>query len=245
MSLGIDPISTTKKICNFNCTYCQLGCVGQADVVVDRQVFVPATVIMEELKAIESDVAIDYFTFSGNGEPTLASNLGEMINRVRALRLGKVAVITNGTLLGCKDVQADFSGVDLVLVKLEAGDERVFQALNRPAPGITFSSTVEGIKAFKGTFKGRFALQIMFVEANKAQASKIASLVREIGPDEVQLNTPLRPNAQKPLSLGEMSVIKDQFTGLHVRMVYEEEKKEYHPIDDQQTIRRHGQYKQA
>jgi wyosine [tRNA(Phe)-imidazoG37] synthetase (radical SAM superfamily) len=245
MSLGIDPISTTKKICNFNCTYCQLGCVGQADAVVGRQVFVPTVDIIEELKVFATDVAIDHLTFSGNGEPTLAANLGEMIQAVRSVRSEKVAVITNGTLLGSKDVQADLRGVDLVLVKLEAADEATFQALNRPAAGITWASTVAGIKAFKATFEGRFVLQIMFVEANKAQASKLAALAREIGADEVQLNTPLRPNADKPLSVSEMKAIKDQFAGSNVRMVYEEEKKEYHPVDDKQTMRRHGQYKQV
>ncbi|MBF0331275.1 MAG: radical SAM protein [Candidatus Omnitrophica bacterium] len=245
MSLGLDPISTHKKVCSFNCTYCQLGCAEQADAIAGRQVFVATSDLIEEIKLLESEVRIDYLTFSGNGEPTLAANLGEMITAVRSVRPEKVAVITNGTLLGRKDVQADLKGVDLVLVKLEAADERVFQALNRPAAGITWRSTLDGIKAFKGTFKGRFALQIMFVEANKAQASKLAALAREIGADEIQLNTPLRPNAEKPLSLLEMTAIKDQFAGLNVRMVYEEEKKDYHPFDDQQTIRRHGQYKQA
>ena len=243
MSLGIDPISTVKKICNFNCSYCQLGCTGAADVVAVRRVFVPTADIIEDIKALDTSLPIDYLTFSGNGEPTLAANLGDMIREVQRLRSEKIAVITNGTLLGHKDVQSDLRTADLVLVKLEAADEGVFQALNRPAPGISLAATLAGIKAFKAMFEGRFALQIMFVEANKAQALQLAALARELDPDEVQLNTPLRPNDQKPLSPADMSVIKGHFSGLKVRMVYEEEKKEYHPFDDQQTVRRHGRYK--
>jgi wyosine [tRNA(Phe)-imidazoG37] synthetase (radical SAM superfamily) len=243
MSLGLDPISITQKVCNFNCTYCQLGCLGKADAVAERRVFVSTTDILEDLKSLNTDVPIDYVTFSGNGEPTLAANLGEMIQAVKAIRSEKVAVITNGTLLGRKDVQDDLHAVDLILVKLEAADEATFQAVNRPADGVTLASVVDGIKAFKRTFKGRFVLQIMFVEKNKFQAGAIARLAAQIGADEVQINTPLRKSMVKPLSSADMAELKTFFAGQNVRSVYEEEKKEYHPFDDQATARRHGEFK--
>ena len=243
MSLGLDPISITQKICNFNCTYCQLGCLGHADAVVERRVFIPTLEIAQELKALSTDVVIDHITFSGNGEPTLAANLGEMIQAVKALRPEKIAVITNGTLLGRKDVQADLHAADLVLVKLEAADEATFQAMNRPAPGVTLASVVDGIKAFRRVFKGRFALQIMFIEKNKSQAGAIARWTKEIGADEVQINTPLRKSFEKPLSPVEMAALKGFFAGQNVRSVYEEEKKEYHPFDEKATAARHGQFK--
>jgi wyosine [tRNA(Phe)-imidazoG37] synthetase (radical SAM superfamily) len=243
MSLGLDPISTIQKICNFNCTYCQLGCSSTARVEAERRVFISTAALLEELKAWDTDIAIDYVTFSGNGEPTLAANLGEMIRAVKAVRQEKVAVITNGTLLGRKDVQDDLCAVDLILVKLEAADEATFQAVNRPAPGITLASVVDGIKDFKRTFQGRFGIQVMFVDKNNFQAQAIARLVGDIGADEVQINTPLRKNSDKPLSPEEMAVLKTFFAGQNVRSVYEEEKKEYHPFDDQATARRHGQFK--
>ena len=243
MSLGLDPISTAQKICNFNCTYCQLGCLGAADAVAERRVFIPTAEIVRELKALDTDVAIDYVTFSGNGEPTLAANLGEMIQAVKALRSEKVAVITNATLLGRKDVQADLHAADLVLAKLEAADEAMFQEINHPAKGVTLASVVDGIKAFKRLFKGRFVLQIMFIEKNKSQAKAIARLAADIGADEVQINTPLRKSFEKPLSPAQMAELKTFFAGQNVRSVYEEEKKEYQPFDDQATARRHGEFK--
>ena len=243
MSLGIDPISTRQKICNFNCTYCQLGCLGSADAVAERRVFVSTMDVAQELKALHTDIGMDHVTFSGNGEPTLAANLGEMVQAVKAIRAEKIAVITNGTLLGRKDVQADLRGVDLVLVKLEAADEAVFQAMNRPAPGVTLSSVVDGIKAFKKVFQGRLVLQIMFIEKNRAQAGAIARLAAEIGADEVQINTPLRKSFEKPLSPADMAALKVFFAGQNVRSVYEEDKKEYQPLDEQATVRRHGQFK--
>ncbi len=240
MSLGIDPISTNSRICNYNCTYCQLGQAVGAVCTGERRIFIATGDIVTEIKTLDTGVAIDHLTFSGNGEPTLALNLGEMLRAVRAVRPEKTAVITNGTLLGRGDVQADLAGADLVLVKLDAADEAVFQAVNRPAPGLTLKGVVAGIKAFRHTFKGRFALQMMLIGKNKEQAPGMARLAREIGADEVQLNTPLRPNPEKPLTPAEMASIKTCFAGLHVRSIYEEEQKPYHPIDLQATERRHG-----
>ncbi len=243
MSLGVDPISSVTKICNLNCTYCQLGCsAGVADGS-ERRVYVPASEIAGELEALDEDVRVDYVTFSGNGEPTLASNLGQMIREARRLRPWKIAVITNGTLLGRKDLQADLGGADLVLVKLEASDEDTFQALNRPSAGITYAGVVEGIRDFRRGFKGRMALQVMFIEKNKDQGEAIARLSADLGADEVQLNTPLRPCAEKPLTPYQMVVLKKCFAGQNVRSVYEEEKKDFLPFDDEATKRRHGQFK--
>jgi wyosine [tRNA(Phe)-imidazoG37] synthetase (radical SAM superfamily) len=243
MSLGVDPISTSRKVCNFNCTYCQLGCSGMADTVNERRVFIPVHDVIDEIRAVDPATLIDYITFSGNGEPTLAANLGEMIIAAKALRGQRTAVITNGALLGQKDVQADLAGADLVLVKLEAADELIFQALNRPAQGITFASLVSGIKAFRSVYKGRFALQIMFVDSNRAQADDIARLARSIGADEVQLNTPLRPSPERPLSPREMADIGVCFAGQNVRSVYDEDKKAYEPFDAAATARRHGKFR--
>lgn len=243
MSLGIDPVSSVNKVCNLNCTYCQLGCSGPVADAAERRVYVSTQEIVEELKTLDEDVRVDHMTFSGNGEPTLAANIGDMIRGVARLRRSKVAVITNGTLLGRKDVQADLAVADLVVVKLEAADEEMFQAMNRPAAGITYAGVLEGIRDFRRGFKGRMALQVMFVEKNKDQGEAIARLTAGLAADEVQLNTPLRPCAEKPLTPYQMVVLKKYFSGQHVRSVYEEEKKAYLPFDDEATMRRHGQFK--
>ncbi len=85
----------------------------------------------------------------------------------------------------------------------------------------------------------------MFSEANKAYAADLARLAININPDEVQLNTPLRPSPVKPLSLDEMAEIKTHFVEarLRVRSVYEEEKKQYSPFDDRATEKRHGRFR--
>ena len=72
-----------------------------------REIFVPTEALIHELRSLP-DVSVDYITFAGNGEPTLAKNLGEMILALRALNKGKIAVITNSALIDHDDVQADF-----------------------------------------------------------------------------------------------------------------------------------------
>lgn len=240
-SLGIDPLNTSTKNCNFDCSYCQLGRFEALPS--ERRVFVPASWIVEEVKALPAGCQIDYLTFSGNGEPTLASNLGEMIQALRDVRPEKVAVITNATLIMRRDVQKDLRMADLVLVKMDAADQETFEAMNHPAKGVLLADIIKGIKDFRKTFEGRLALQIMFVESNKAQAPQMAALAREINADEIQINTPLRPSAVKPLSEGEMAQIKKHFDGMNVRCVYDEERKAYQPFDDSSTEKRHGRFK--
>lgn len=245
-SLGIDPLLTQQKFCDYDCSYCQLG--AGAGLSFERKVFVPAEEIAAEIQDLPEDCRVDYFTFSGNGEPTLAANLGDMIRAVKACRppgAAKVAVITNASTIMRPDVQADLRLADLVLCKIDAPDQKVFEQMNRPAPGLRLEDIISGIKSFRKDFRGRLAVQVMFTEANQAYAAELAQIARDIGPDEVQLNTPLRPSPVRPLRPEEMAALKRPFTaaGLRVRSVYEEEKKAYEPFDDQATEKRHGRFK--
>lgn len=243
MSLGIDPLNTTSKHCNFECAYCQLGMA--APVSSQRAFFVSEEAVLDEVRALPADVQIDYFTFSGNGEPTLATNLGRIIEALKAsFPAIKVAVITNATTIGRLDVQADLLKADLVLFKIEAATQAVFEKINRPVKGIFLKDIIAGIKAFKVLYGGKLALQIMLTDINKAEVADLARIARDIAPDEVQLNTPLRPSPVKPLDEAEMARLKVYFTAesLNVLSVYEEEKKEYTPFDALSTRKRHGVY---
>jgi wyosine [tRNA(Phe)-imidazoG37] synthetase (radical SAM superfamily) len=236
-SLGIDPLSEKEKICTFDCVYCQLG---KTKVFTDeRKVFVLAERIIEEIQSLP-DVPIDYITFSGRGEPTLAKNLGQMIREVRKVRSEKIAVITNSTLLNRKDVREDLLLADFVLAKLDAGGQEVFERINRPFEKIPFTSVLEGIRNFKNIFEGKLALQIMFIKENEKYASDIARIAREINPDEVEINTPLRPCGVEPLSETALNDVMALFTGLRCVSVYEAEKKKVETISDEDTLIRRG-----
>ena len=242
MSLGIDPLTPSgkRKICNFDCPYCQLG--RTAKFYTQREDFVSVETILTEVKAMPP-MRIDCYTFSGRGEPTLAKNLGAMIRAVREAAGGKIAVITNAGLIDRPDVQEDLFLADWVLAKLDAADQASFQAVDIPAKGIEFQRIVEGIKAFKKKFKGKLALQVMFVEENKRRAPEIARIAREINADEVQVNTPLRPGAMMPLAPEELKRVLTHFQGMNAVSVYESGRKTVEPLDERATILRHGNFR--
>lgn len=242
-SLGIDPLTTDKKFCSYNCVYCQLGRTDY--LCFERRVFVPTSAVIEEVKALPADCQIDHLTFSGNGEPTLASNLGDMILALKKVRSEKVAIITNSSTVMKPDVRADLCLADLVLFKVDAPNQEIFEKVSGAPAVLKLKDIIEGIRLFKKTYQGKLAVQVMMTDDNKACAVELAQLVRTIGPDEVQLNTPLRPNPMRPLSEDEMAGIKKPFVelGLNVLSVYEEEKKSYSPFDDQATEKRHGRFK--
>jgi len=239
MSLGIDPISTEAKGCSFDCAYCQLG--PNPKLSVEREEFVKTQDVVEEIKALPP-VKIDYITFSGRGEPTLASNLGEMIRGIKQVRQEKIAVITNATLMNRKEVQDDLALSDFVLAKLDAHNQDMFEKVNNPAKGLQLQDIIEGIKTFKKNFKGKLALQMMFVEGNQKFAKEMANIAQTIYPDEIQINTPLRPSAVAPLSEEKMFEIKKIFSGLPVISVYDAEKEEVEPLDVDDTRKRHGDF---
>ena len=240
-SLGVDPLSQTDKTCTFDCSYCQ---IGETKIFHSgRKVFISTEAIAKEIKTLPKNVKIDYITFSGNGEPTLAKNLGDIIKRVRKIRKEKIAVITNASLIDKSDVQDDLLLADFVLLKLDANAEDLFRDINRPDPGIRFGDVIKGIKRFSEIYRGRLALQIMFTEKNKSYAEEIARTAKKLGIKEIQLNTPLRECPEKPLPKPEMDIIKKYFNGMSVNYVYWAKRKTVKSMDKDDAEKRHGRNK--
>ena len=235
-SLGIDLLSTSGKTCNFNCIYCQLG--DTIHVLTEPEEFVSLEQLAREIESAKKMEA-DYATFSGMGEPTLASNLGKAINLVKSVLDLPVAVLTNSSLMFRADVRQQLVHADVVVAKLDAPNDGLFHRVNRPAFGLHFDQLAEGIKRFRDEYKGKLALQMMFVEANRDSASEMAVVVHGISPDEVQINTPLRPCGVKPLPPGDIATIQREFSELeNVVTVYEAPKHEIVPFDLAETLRR-------
>ncbi len=235
-SLGIDMVSTRGKTCSFDCIYCQLGKTRYP--FGGRREFVPLSVLEDQLKGL-GPIDADYVTFSGMAEPTLASNLGEAISLVKSVLPIPVAVLTNASLMLRHDVRSDLLRADKVVAKVDAPNEEVFQEINSPVVPISFSEVLLGIRRFREEFGGRLALQMMFVEANRGLARKMAELVRALGPDEMELNTPLRPSPVRHLTPDELAEVRKAFEGLPVVSVYDP-RPALHvvPIDEQETARR-------
>ncbi len=217
-SLGIDLLAGKEKVCTFDCIYCQIG--RKKAVFPERKVYVPTEKVLAEIKRLP-ELKLDYITFSGKGEPTLALNLGETIKAVKKIRPEPVAVLTNASLLSRTDVRQELCAADLVALKLDAGSQKILTLVNCPAKKIRFSELCNNIQQFKNEYPGQLALQIMFMPENKDAAEQLAELARAICPDEVQINTPTRASEVKPLSPEEIAAIKRHFQGMNVRSCYD------------------------
>lgn len=237
-SLGIDPLSQEGKICSFDCIYCQLG--RTPFYTTERRLYVSSDEVIRELTRMPA-VPIDFITLSGRGEPTLAANLGELIGKIKKIRRERLAVLTNASTMWREDVRVELLGADFVVAKLDAFSPESLQAINRPAPGTAFEQVLTGLKQFRNAYGGRLALQIMFIDENKDDAGELAALARGIQPDEVQINTPLRPSRVKPLSREVLAAITPCFRDLKAVSVYESRVKAgVKPLSGEDTIKRRG-----
>lgn len=228
-SLGIDPISQPHKVCSFDCVYCQIG--PTKVLTTERTIFIPTDKVITELKAVLARVTPDVITFSGMGEPTLASNLNELIDKIRELTSLPLAILTNSSLITDPQVYRALLKLDIVVFKLDAPNEPLFQQINRPAPGITLNEIITAIHSFRKEFKKKLALQMMFIDTNKPVAHDMAAIASKLEPDEVQLNTPLRPSPVKPLSPADITAIEYQFRDLPYISVYKRHAPEVSPIN--------------
>lgn len=234
--MGVDLLSTQGKTCSFNCVYCQLG--NTANPVRERREFVPMAELTKQLKSAKG-VAADYVTFSGMGESTLASNLGQAIELAKSILHLPVAVLTNSSLMCREDVCADLAKADVVVAKIDAHTHKLFKQVNRPATGLLFRHVLKGIELFRSRFKGKLCLQVMFIEMNKDFATEMAKVAKSLLPHEIQPNTPLRLCAVKPLTRSQMSSIKGKFDKLgNVITVYQASRPEVTPLNLNETLRR-------
>lgn len=235
-SLGIDLLSTKGKTCSFDCIYCQLG--RTVNPLTERKQFVSLSQVAADLERVRG-ISADYATFSDVGEPSLASNLGEAITLIKSVLKLPVAVLTNSSLMSREDVRRDLTLADVVVAKIDAPNEELFRQINRPYLQCTFGEISRAIKLFRGEYQGKLALQMMFIEANRGCAPEMARIAEQLSPDEVQINTPLRPCAIQPLTPEDISAIQREFSKLgKVVTVYEASRPQVVPLDLKETLQR-------
>jgi wyosine [tRNA(Phe)-imidazoG37] synthetase (radical SAM superfamily) len=212
-SFGVDIVPF--KVCTLDCIYCQLGRTTEKSI--ERKAYVSAEKIIAELKdVLVQGLKTDYITIAGSGEPTLNSQLGEIIEHIKEVTDIPVAIVTNGTLLYRADVRADCTRADVVLPSLDAGDERTFQKINRPHRDISIEMLISGLCEFRKEYSGQLWLEVFFVDAintDSGQIAQIRAVIERINPDKVQLNTAVRPTAEtaiKKLDADKLNAIAER-----------------------------------
>ncbi len=158
ISLGVNLLPTNKKICNFNCIYCECGWTDQVDDI--RKTFCDRKVVYkfleEKLQQLSSENSLlDSITFAGNGEPTLHPEFLGIVDDVLELRNkyfkdAKVTVLSNSLNLNKENVFNALLKVDNNILKLDAGTEKTFKLINRANKSYRLEDVVNNIKRFKG-----------------------------------------------------------------------------------------------
>ena len=194
VSLGIDLVPS--KTCSLNCVYCE---AGETDaLLLERREYVPIDEVLVQLeKVLESNIKIDYLTFSGAGEPTLNSGIGRVVDFIKSrYPQYPVCLLTNGTLLGDPQLQNEIEKVDLVIPSLDASSQEEFDKINRPVPGLDFDSFCRGLFEYGRIRTSKVWLELFIVpDINDSDESiaRFAGIVKAFNPDKVQLNTLDRP----------------------------------------------------
>ena len=236
-SIGIDLLSMEEKVCSFDCVYCQVGKTGVFSC--KREVFVQTEDIIKEIEQLP-DVKIDYYRFSGRGEPTLAKNIKEVAQWIKDKKNGRCALLTNSSTITDKSLTDDLLNLDLISFKIDAATQETFEKINKPCCNIKLNNIIKGITEFRKIYTGLFTIQVMVIKENIQEIEKIASICRDLDPDIVYLNTPLRDSPVKPLTEKEFSEVIVTFKDIPYSSVFEAERKQVQPISRADTIKRRG-----
>lgn len=194
MSLGVDLVP--KKVCSLDCVYCEVGFTTK--LTTERKEYIPFNKIIKELKHyFINNPDPDYITFSGSGEPTLNSCIGEVLQFIKSEKPKiPIAVLTNGTLFYDKKVRADILNADVVLPSLDAAVDLSYQKINRPAKQLTIGKYIQGLIDFRKEFSGKIWLEVFIIPGYNDSQQDLEALkkaIQKIAPDQIQLNTLDRP----------------------------------------------------
>ena len=198
-SLGIDLLP--YKTCSMDCVYCECG--ATTVLTSERKEYFPTSAVLAELDAVlAKDHEIDFVTFSGVGEPTLHSGIGEIIRHIRLHYPElKICMLTNSTLLDQESVLEELDGIDVIIPSLDGSNEEEFLKVNRQEPGITLASVVSGLMKFRARYpKVPMWLEIFIlpgVNDSVESAERFRQLMEKIAPEKVQLNSLDRPGVEE------------------------------------------------
>jgi wyosine [tRNA(Phe)-imidazoG37] synthetase (radical SAM superfamily) len=171
---------------------------------VERRAFYEPEEVLRDVqdkveKAREIGETVDYLTFVPDGEPTLDVNLGREIELLRSLDI-KVAVISNGSLIGHEDVREELMKADWVSLKMDSVQEQTWRRVNRPQGTLRLDSILDGALAFASEFRGELATETMLVEGlndSDDHLRQVADFLARLRPATAYLAIPTRPPAEE------------------------------------------------
>jgi len=201
LSLGVDLIP--PKTCTFDCLYCQVGRTTSRTL--EPKAFVPVREVVAEIKRKILKNVPDAITLAGSGEPTLYSEIDQVIASIKKMTKIKVALLTNGALFWKEEIRQRVLKADIIMPTLSSAFDHTFREIHRPHPGLDLATIINGLKMLRQDYKGQIFLEVVFlagVNDTKREVEALKNLVEQISPEKIQLNTVVRPPADsKAISL--------------------------------------------
>lgn len=231
-SLGVDLVP--YKVCTYDCIYCQLG--RTTNKTIERQSWIPVDNVLEQIEK-HLTTRPDWITLAGSGEPTLYSQIGDLINKIKDLTDIPVAVLTNGSMLWSGELRKELYKADLVAPSLDAGNPELYRCVNRPHEAIPFDRMVQGLIDFRNEFDGKYWLEVFLlggITGMVVPVEEVARIAERISPDRIQLNTVVRPPAESfamPVSKDLLECYATAF-GDKAEVIADFSAKELHPFTD-------------
>jgi len=223
MSLGVDLVP--HKVCSLDCVYCECGATTK--LTTERMEYIRYDKVIAEIDHyFLNNPDPEYLTFSGSGEPTLNSRIGEVLAYLKHKKPDiPLAVLTNGTLLSNPDVRKELLKADLVLPSLDAASVNAFEKINRPNSNLDIAAYIKGLEQFRAEFKGQIWLETLIIPDYNDSPDDLASLKKayqRIRPDRIQLNSLDRPGTISDIRTAtrqELQNIADFFEPLQVEII--------------------------
>jgi len=168
VSLGINLLPATKKLCNFNCIYCECGLTDETDQSANNlpsreEVYSELEKQLLAMKAKWQNP--DVITFAGNGEPTLHPDFSEIVGDTIELRNNifpnaKIAVLSNATTIRNSKIKNALLTVDQNILKLDSACDNTIELHNKPNRKIYAAELINDLK----TFNGKLIIQTLFLQ---------------------------------------------------------------------------------
>ncbi len=165
LSLGINLLPVDRKICNFDCVYCECGLnitkTDKSHIPGRKEVYSHLRDKLKDMK--EKKVLPNVITFAGNGEPTIHPEFAGIIKDTIELRdqycpTAAISVLSNATMLHKEDIVEALKKVDQNILKLDSGLESTINEINRPGKIIPVKTLIEQFRRFNG----KLIIQSMF-----------------------------------------------------------------------------------
>ena len=205
MSINLNLLGS-EKLCSFDCPYCNLGRTKVRMTQIKKEVVFPTAEsidesLREQLRArIEQSSKIDSILISGNGEPTLHPEFDIIVDllinaRNEMANDAKLLLLTNGAQFTTNKIVAATNKLDEVLVKLDAGNEKVFKSANAPLIRADLSRISSGCRKLD-----QVTIQTLFFGGENSNAGnddvdEWIELVGVIKPAKVIIHTIFDPPA--------------------------------------------------